>query len=274
LPADPATPSSNTQAISPRHQGRVAVVTGAASGIGRATAIRFADEGARVVVTDMNESGLNETVSLLQGDHGSVVGDIAVESTAETVVKLALKRFGAVDALVNNAGMPFVRDVTDTTTADFDRVLSVNLRSMVLCCKHAIPAMLKQGRGAIVNLGSISAFTGQEDDHGTSQYLYNVTKAAAVQLAVSLATRYAKGGIRVNAVCPGVTRTGILRARVPNASEVEYRKLWEDIAKESTPLGRAADPSEVASVISFLCSDEASFVTGTHILVDGGFLAR
>ncbi len=170
--------------------------------------------------------------------------------------------------------MPFVRDVTETTVADFDRVIAVNLRSMVLCAKHVIPEMLRRGRGSIVNLGSISAFTGQEDDAGTSQYLYNITKAAAVQLAVSLGTRYAAKGIRVNAVCPGVTRTGILRGRMPDASEAEYRALWEKIAQDSTPLGRAADPSEVASVIAFLCSDDASFVTATHILVDGGFLAR
>ena len=168
-------------------------------------------------------------------------------------------------ASTRSSTMPACRSFATSPTrpiADFDRVIAVNLRSMVLCCKHAIPEMLKRGRGAIVNLGSISAFTGQEDDNGTSQYLYNVTKAAAVQLAVSLATRYAAQ--RNSRQC-GLSRGDANRyppRRMPDASEAEYRALWDKIAKSSTPLGRAADPTEVASVIAFLCSDDASFVTG------------
>jgi NAD(P)-dependent dehydrogenase (short-subunit alcohol dehydrogenase family) len=258
-----------------RLDGRVALVTGGGSGIGRATARRLASEGAHVVANDVNDASLAETMDSLAGDgHQSIVGDVSLESTAQEMADVATSRFGRVDVLVNNAGMPCVLDVTETTVEDFDRVIGVNLRGMVLCAKHAIPAMLERGAGSIINLGSISAFTAQEDDAGTSQYLYNITKAAAVQLAISLASRYGGDGIRVNAVCPGVTATGILRVRAPLAGDAEYQEMWDSIARASTPLGRAADPSEIAAVIAFLASDDASFVTGTAVAVDGGFLAR
>jgi meso-butanediol dehydrogenase / (S,S)-butanediol dehydrogenase / diacetyl reductase len=255
--------------------GKAVIVTGAASGIGQATAQRFAEEGARLVVNDLDASGLDQLHGSLVGNgHVSVSGDVSDEAVCRSLSAICVEQFGTVDVLANNAGMPFVRDVTDTTVEEFERVIGVNTRSMVLCCKHVIPVMQRAGGGAIVNLGSISAFTGQEDDAGTSQYLYNMTKAAAVQLAVSLATRHARDGIRVNAVCPGVTRTGILRARWPDASDDEYRALWDGLAQDSTPLGRAAGPEEIASAIVFLASDDASFITGTRLMVDGGFLAR
>jgi NAD(P)-dependent dehydrogenase (short-subunit alcohol dehydrogenase family) len=257
-----------------RLQGKIAIVTGAGSGIGLATARRFADEGATVVLNDVNGAELADVASSLSGSgHESVEGDVSFETTAERLAGVALERFGRIDVLVNNAGMPCVADVTEVTDAIFDRVIGVNVKGMVWCCKHVIPTMLKQQGGSIINLGSISSFTGQESD-GKSMVLYNVTKAAAVQLAISLATRYGAQGIRANAVCPGVTRTGILKARDPKLTDEEDAALWASFAAGSTPLERPADPSEVAAAILFLASDESSFVTGAPLIVDGGFLAR
>jgi NAD(P)-dependent dehydrogenase (short-subunit alcohol dehydrogenase family) len=257
-----------------RLEGKIAIVTGAGSGIGRATAHRFVREGARVVVNDINNQALGETVGGFGLDQYEVVsGDVADERTAEELARVARDRFGRIDVLVNNAGVPCVVDVTDVTDEIFDRVVGVNLKAMVWCCKHVLPTMLQQGSGSIINLGSISSFTGQESD-GTSMALYNLTKAAAVQLAVSLATRYGPQGIRANAVCPGVTKTRILKAGRPTLTDEEDAALWASFAEGSTPLMRPADPSEIAAAIAFLASDEASFVTGTPLIVDGGFLAR
>jgi NAD(P)-dependent dehydrogenase (short-subunit alcohol dehydrogenase family) len=254
--------------------GKVAIVTGASSGIGRATATRFAAEGARLILNDLNSDGLEETIAALPGeDHQLVTGDVSEEATAQRLAATARKRFGQIDVLVNNAGIYFLQDITETTSSDIERVLGVNLCSMIWCCKHVIPSMLERHSGSIVNLGSISAFTGQEHE-GKSQYLYNVSKAAAVQLSISLATRYAADGIRVNAVCPGVVRTRLLESTYPDWSEHEQNEEFAAIAARTTPIGRPTDPSEVAAAILFLASDDASIVVGTPLVADGGYLAR
>lgn len=162
--------------------------------------------------------------------------------------------------------------MTDLTVDEWDRVLAVNLRSMFLTCKQVIPAMLEQGGGSIVNTASISAYIGQEVD-GRSSAVYNVTKAAARQLTTSLASRYAGDGIRVKAVAPGSTRTEIIRSWRPDYTGDDLDAFYAGSVK-ATPLGRVAAPEELASAILFLASDEASFVTGATLPVDGGFLAR
>jgi meso-butanediol dehydrogenase/(S,S)-butanediol dehydrogenase/diacetyl reductase len=257
-----------------RLKDKVAVITGAGSGIGRATAERFASEGARLVVNDLRQEYLDELVPALDGeDHVALAGDVALEETAERLVATARERFGRLDVLVNNVGELFFKDITETTVEEWDRLLAVNLRSQFLLCKHAIGVMQEQGSGSIVNLASISAFIGQEMGVQSS-FAYNVTKAGARQLATSLATRYAADGIRVNAVVPGPTRTKQVRHFVPDMSVEQEDAIWTGAGEEGTPMRRTGRPEEIANVILFLASDEASYVTGAAYPVDGGYLAR
>jgi NAD(P)-dependent dehydrogenase (short-subunit alcohol dehydrogenase family) len=257
-----------------RLEGRVAIVTGGASGIGRATAQRFAAEGARLVINDLDAGGLERTAASLSGSgHATVAGDVAVEDTARRLVATALEQNGTVDVLVNNAGVYHILDITEIEESEFDRVMAINVKSMVWCCKHVLPVMQRQRHGSIVNLASISAFTGQEHG-GQSQWLYNLSKAAVYQLSVSLGTRYASEGIRVNCICPGVVETSLVRA-VPDRDDPEAEaKMWRDSAAVTVPIGRPSAPSEIAAAILFLASDEASVVTAAPLIADGGFLAR
>jgi meso-butanediol dehydrogenase / (S,S)-butanediol dehydrogenase / diacetyl reductase len=255
-------------------KGKVSVITGAGSGIGKATALAFATEGARLVLCDNQPDYLDELSSMLSDvEHSIVVGDVANEQTSIEVAKVAHDRFGSLDVMIGGVGMMFYKDITDVTVEEFDRLIAVNVRGMFLACKHAIPAMLDQKSGSIVIVSSGSAFRGQEFG-GVSTFAYNLTKAAVRQLATSLATRYARDGIRVNAVAPGVTRTNQLRHFIPALSDGEQETMFRDAAAATTPLGRYGEPDEVARAILFLASDDASFVTGTTLAVDGGVLAR
>lgn len=252
-----------------RLQDKVAIVTGAASGIGRATAIAFAGEGARLVLNDLDVQGLEAVTRRAGGESTrAVTGSVADEAVARGLAHEAITAFGRIDILVNNAGIHFVKDITEMTVAQWDRLMDVNLKSMFLCCKHVIPHMVKQKKGAIVNLASISSFIGQEME-GASTFAYNVTKAGALQLTKSLATRYAADGIRVNCVCPGNVETNILKRGTP----AEVAEFWR-AASRAEPIGRNAQPEEIANAILFLASDESSFVTGSPLIVDGGYLAR
>jgi len=252
-----------------RLQDKVTIVTGAASGIGRATARLFAQEGARLVLGDLDQSGLDKVLAEVGSEKSrGVVGDVSKEETARRLAQEAVSAFGRIDILVNNAGIHFLKDITDMTEEEWDRLMNINLKSMFLCCKHVIPHMLKQKKGAIVNLASISSFVGQEMD-GASTFAYNITKAGALQLTKSLATRYAADGIRVNCVCPGGIETNILKRTTPE----EVDEFWR-MSASGHPMGRNGQPAEVAQAILFLASDDASFVTGCPLLVDGGYLSR
>ena len=252
-----------------RLRDKVAVVTGAASGIGRATATLFAGEGARLVLNDIDAAGLERVVTAIgAASCRGVVGDVSREPTSVALAAETIASFGRIDILVNNAGIHFLKDITEMTVAEWDRLMDINLKSMFLCCKHVIPHMLVRKRGSIVNLASISSFIGQEMD-GASTFAYNVTKAGALQLTKSLASRYAAEGIRVNCVCPGNVETNIVKRATPE----ETAQFWR-AAVGSEPIGRNARPEEIANAILFLASDESSFVTGCPLLVDGGYLAR
>ncbi len=258
-----------------RLEGRVAIITGAGSGIGRATAHRLSEEGARLVLNDIDEGYLAEVASAIDGEVHTVAGDVSQEETAVRLAAEAKKAYGRIDVLVNNVGDLYIGEITETPVEDWDRLLATNVRSAFLCCKHVIPTMLEQRSGSIVNLASISAFIGQETaEGGPSFFAYSVTKAALRQLATALATRYAKDGIRVNAVAPGATRTKQVRHFLPDLPEEEEEAIWENAGSVGTPLGRVGRPEEIAAAIAFLASDDASFVTGTTLVADGGYLAR
>ncbi len=243
--------------------GKTAVVTGAAKGIGRATAELFAREGARLVVNDVDEAGLKDLEEGLSGaEVVSVVGDVSDVDDARGIIGAAVGSFGRVDVLVANAGVIPLNNIVDATPEDWDHVMAVDGRGMFLTCKYAIEAMLEQENpgGSIVCLSSISGLAGQAE-----QSTYGPAKFVASGITMHLAVEWAARGIRVNAVAPGTIATEAVR------------DLPEDYVapmKEAHPIGRLGEPSEVAKAILFLASDDASFVTGAILPVDGGYLAR
>ena len=245
--------------------GKSAIVTGAAKGIGRATAELFAREGARLVVNDVDEAGLKDLEDRLGGEGAevvSVVGDVSAVDDAKRIIGAAVESFGRVDVLVANAGVIPLNNIVDATPEDWDHVMAVDGRGMFLTCKFTVEAMLEQENpgGSIVCLSSISGVAGQ-----AQQSTYGPAKFVATGITKHLAVEWAARGIRVNAVAPGTITTEAV-AQLPE----EYKAPM----KEAHPIGRLGEPSEVANAILFLASDEASFVTGAILPVDGGYLAQ
>ena len=251
-----------------RLAGKSAVITGAAKGIGRATADLFATEGARLVATDIDADGLDRLRDDLNSRGAEcviVVGDVSNADDAQRMIAAAVEHYGRLDVLVANAGIIPLRTITEATPEDWDEVMSIDGRGMFLTCKYAIEQMLQNGGGSIVCLSSISGMAGQ-----SSQSTYGPAKFVASGLTKHLAVEWADRGIRVNAVAPGTIRTERVRQLPDEPGGAEY---IEQIIRMH-PMGRLGEPEEVARAIAFLASDEASFITGAILPVDGGYLAR
>src|SRR5215813_4530907 len=246
-------------------EGKVALVTGAASGIGKASALAFAREGARTVVADVVVEGGEETVRMIKeagGDALFVRTDVAKAAEVEMLIQKIVKTYGRLDYAHNNAGIAGADAPTaDCTEENWDRTIAINLKGVWLCMKYEIPQMLKQGGGAIVNTASTAGLVGLEGSPA-----YCASKGGVIQLTRAAALDYAKAGIRVNAVCPGVIRTPMVERLVGTEAEAGL------IAME--PIGRMGKPEEVAEAVVWLCSDAAWFVTGNAMPVDGGLVAQ
>ena len=245
----------------------VAIITGGGSGIGRASAVRFGQEGARVVVVDRADGDGRMTVDLLEsrGQEALFVhADVSVEKECHHFARAAVDAFGRIDVLVASAGVRVFGTILDMTGDDWDRILGVNLKGVSFSCKAVLPQMVRQKSGALVLIGSTTALTGR-----TNMPLYDATKFGVLSLTRSLAATYGKDGIRVNAVCPSLTLTEFhfKKAAAEGLSPEQLRERHRGYGL----LGRPGEPEEIASAIYFMASQDASFITGQYLIVDGGF---
>ncbi len=250
-----------------RLRGKVAFITGAGMGMGREAAVLFAEEGARVIVADIDAKAAQETVGLVErakGEAVAVKGDVALEADVARMIAEGVQRFGALHILYNNAGVLWKdrdRSVLETDGQAWDRVMAINLKSVFWVTKHGIPHLKAAGGGSIINMGSVSALVG----FSRAQDAYTAAKGGLISLTKSLAIQFAKDQVRCNVIHPGIIDTPL---QAPYLTDV-IRKEFET----GIPLGRIGKPRDIANVALFLASDESSFMTGAELVVDGGFTA-
>jgi NAD(P)-dependent dehydrogenase (short-subunit alcohol dehydrogenase family) len=251
-----------------RLTGKIALITGAGMGMGREAAVLFAEEGARVVVCDINKKAADETVTLIEkagGQAQAAVGDVAIEDDVKRMVEEGVRRFGALHVLYNNAGVLWKdkdRSVLETDGAQWDRVMAINLKSVFWVTKHGIPYLKQAGGGSIILVGSVSALAG----FTRAQDAYTAAKGALISLNKSLAIQFAKDGIRSNIIHPGIVETPLQAPYLTPELRAEFNT--------GIPLGRIGQPRDIAYAALFLASEESSFMTGAEMIVDGGFMAQ
>ncbi|ANE51399.1 SDR family NAD(P)-dependent oxidoreductase [Flavisolibacter tropicus] len=248
-----------------RLEGKTAVITGAGSGIGKAVALLFARQGAEVHVVDLNDEACRSTVVEIESENGKAVAQVC-NVTNQQEVKNTFEKIGKIDVLVNSAGVAHIGNVENTSEADFDRVYQVNVKGVYNCLQAAVSMMKQQGKGVILNLASIANNVGLPD-----RFAYSMSKGAVYAMTLSVARDYIKEGVRCNCISPARVHTpfvdGFLAQNYPGQEKEMYEKL-----SKTQPIGRMAKSEEVAHLILYLCSDEASFITGCDYPIDGGFI--
>lgn len=252
-----------------RIEGKVCVVTGAGSGIGRASAIRLAEEGGRVLCADVDEASAQETAARIESAGGFAVGrmvDVSSSEQVDAMIRAAFDEWGRIDVLVNNAGVNIPGVLHEVSNETIDRTLNVNVKGQIYGCRAVIPYMLAQGAGSIVNISSVNGIVSEP-------YLavYSASKGASVMLTKGVALDYAKRGIRCNVICPGWVDTPINYAHAEMLGGLQH---VYDTIDSFQPIGRPGEPVEIANVVLFLASDEASFMTGSVVAVDGGMTSQ
>lgn len=246
-------------------QNRYAVITGAGSGIGKAVAILFAKQEAQVFVLDVNEINANETVAEIIKNGGKASAHIADVTEQEEIVNL-FKQFGRVDILINNAGISHVGNVENTSGEDFERIFNVNVKGMYNCLYAAVTLMKKNGGGVILNMSSVAAIVGLPD-----RFAYSMSKGAVYAMTMSVAKDYIHDNVRCNCISPGRVHTPFVDGFIAKNYPGQEDEMFEKLSK-TQPIGRMATPEEIAYLILYLCSQEASFITGCDYAIDGGFI--
>jgi NAD(P)-dependent dehydrogenase (short-subunit alcohol dehydrogenase family) len=248
--------------------GRTALISGGASGIGRAIAQLFLEEGCQVVISDINAATLESVTKELAefGEVAGVAGDVRSMQDAGKMVETAITRFGKLDVLVCNAGITSVMPIQELSEEEWDAVLTTNVKGMFTLVKHAVPHMIAQGGGKIVTLGSEMGIVAVPESPA-----YNASKGAVMMFTKSIAVDLIKHNIRVNSLCPGITRTPLLQAEVDNSLDPEKTAALQ---ASWAPIMRVADPREIAQGALFLAGDDSSFAVGSSLVLDGGFTAQ